>query len=286
MDPVVEPVAETDKVPDLVRTGGTVPIIFTEGLEEDEELADLRTEVVGDRDPLDVTEGVVDVLNEPVVLPDRDEVTDADAERLPRFDVLPEAVTELLFDTVTEDDPVFVEIAETDFAVLALDDADLRAVTETVLEGVCVLVTWDERVMLGDADDERVFVDDCDRREEAVVDLLTDAEADVVRDTKDVIETREERVGLDVADEDREGRHEGVLVVDEEAVLLILALLLAVLEVDVVLDEVVELDGVLLTVALDEEKELALGVFDVSALRVLVLLLVDDEVAAADGAEI
>jgi hypothetical protein len=233
-----------------------------------------------------VTEGVVDVLNEPVALPDGDKVAEAEAERLPRFDVLPEAVTELLFDTVTEDDPVFVEIAETDFAVLALDDADGFIVTEIVLEGVCDLVLCDEPVILGDAEDERLAVDDRDGREEAVADLLMDAEADAVRDTNDVIVTADDRVGLDVTDEERDGLPEGVFVLEEEGVLLILALPLAVLVVVVVLDEVVEPDDVLLTVALVDEKGLALGVLELAAVRVLVLLPVDVVVGAADATEI
>ena len=233
-----------------------------------------------------MTEGVVDVLNEPVALPDGDKVAEAEAERLPRFDVLPEAVTELLFDTVTEDDPVFVEIAETDFAVLALDDADGFIVTEIVLEGVCDLVLCDEPVILGDAEDERLAVDDRDGREEAVADLLMDAEADAVRDTNDVIVTADDRVGLDVTDEERDGLPEGVFVLEEEGVLLILALPLAVLVVVVVLDEVVEPDDVLLTVALVDEKGLALGVLELAAVRVLVLLPVDVVVGAADATEI
>ncbi len=286
MDAVVEPVDETDKVPDFVRTGDTVPIIFTEGLAEFVELADRRADALGDRDPLAVTEGVVDVLNEPVALPDGDKVAEAEAERLPRFDMLPEAVTELLFDTVTEDDPVFVEIAETDFAVLALDDADLLAVTETVLEGVCDLVLCDEPVILGDAEDERLAVDDRDGREEAVADLLMDAEADAVRETYDVIDTAADRVGLDVADEEREGLPEGVFIVEEEDVLLILAVLLVVRLDVVVLDEVVEPDDVLLTVALIEEKGLALGVLELAAVRVVVLLAVVVLVGAADATEI
>jgi hypothetical protein len=286
LDAVVEPVDETDKVPDFVTTGDTVPIIFIEGLAEFVELADRRADALDDRVPLAVTEGVVDVLKEAVALADVDKVAEAEAERLPRFDVLPEAVTELLFDTVTEDDPVFVEIAETDFAVLALDDADGFIVTETVLEGVCDLVLCDEPVILGDAEDERLTVDDRDGREEALADLLTAAETDAVRETYDVIDTAADRVGLDVTDEERDGLPEGVFVLEEEGVLLILALPLAVRLVVVVLDEVVEPDDVLLTVVLIEEKGLDVGVLELAAVRVLVLLAVVVLVGAADATEI
>lgn len=250
------------------------------------ELADSRVDALDDRDPLDVTEGVVDVLKEKVALADVDEVTEAEAERLPRFDILPVPVPELLFDTVTEDDPVFVEIAEFDPTVLTVDDGDGFIVTERVLEGVCVLVPWDVPVILGDAEDERLAVDDGDGRGEAVSVLLMDAEDDAVRETYDVIDTAADRVGLDVADEERDGLPEGVFVVEEEGVLLILALPLAVLVVVVVLDELVEPDDVLLTVALVEERGLDVGVLELAAVCVLVLLAVVVALAAADGAEI
>jgi hypothetical protein len=40
LDALVEPLTETDKVPDFVKIGDTVPIIFIEGFAEFVELAD------------------------------------------------------------------------------------------------------------------------------------------------------------------------------------------------------------------------------------------------------
>ena len=85
-------------------------------------------------------------------------------------------------------------------------------------------------------------------------------------------ETAAERVGLGETEADLVGLAEPVLPADADAVLLTLALPLAVRLDVVVREEVVEPEGVLLPVALGEEKELDVGLLELILVRVLVLL--------------
>jgi len=81
-----------------------------------------------------------------------------------------------------------------------------------------------------------------------------------------------DRVGLEETEADRVGLADPVLLADDDAVLLTLALPLTVRLDVVVREELVETEGVLLAVALSEKKELDDELLELILVRVLVLL--------------
>ena len=179
---LAEPVGVAADVPDLVVHVVHVPAVTLDAAADFVELAELRTEDVDDRDTLAVTEGEEELLKDTVALADPEPVADVEDDLLPRPDTDPVTDAVLERDTVIEAVPVIVPNGERDATAVKVVDGVILLLADPVLEGVCDLVNRPEEDMLGDAEDERLGAAVFDAAEEAVDDLLVEAEPDADRD--------------------------------------------------------------------------------------------------------